>query len=316
MKKFAMTAMLVTVFGLSRPAEATENGVQHYPIGSLTVASGTLPPPGMLQWLNYGVATWNPNLAGNQGTNAVPDFSLSTWAEAPRFLYTWSNAMVGPFHYTTGLVTPFIHADLNVEGHTGRDTNFGDIDIENYLGYASPDHKLFYYFGFETYMPTGHYNKHDLLSVGSNYWTFGPSFDITWNVNEKFELAATAISEFNTENHADRYHSGNDFDLDWGTTYRPLDRLPKFGVGIQGYVYKQFTDDKVSGISVFPDGHRGQEIGFGPQLRYDIPFGGFVLKYQHEYEVRNRPRGAKVWLEFAIPLFGKPASGGDTRPAL
>jgi hypothetical protein len=59
-------------------------------------------------------------------------------------------------------------------------------------------------------------------------------------------------------------------------------------------------------VVVNGNGNRGQEFGIGPQIRYDIPFGGFVLKYQQEYAVRNRPAGYRVWFQFAFPLFGVP----------
>lgn len=295
--------------GWVNAAYATEGGAQHYPIGVNTIADGNLPTPGMLQMLSYSELALNPILADNSGNKSPTKFNLVVEAEAARFLYTW-DVPIGPFHYTTGVVLPVVNLDLNVMGMKGHDLNVGDLDIQNYLGYASPDHKLFYFFGLDTYLPTGHYDVSNMINTGSNYYTLAPNIDVTYNLSPQLELTAALFAEFNTTNPADNYHSGDDMDLDYGMTYRPFNELPNFGMGLQGYFYKQISDDTQNGQSVAPDGNRGQEFAIGPQFRYDIPFGGFLLKYQQEYAVENRPRGEKIWFQFAMPLFGVPDEKG------
>ncbi len=304
-KRFLVAICTCLLAASAEPAFATEDGTQHYPIGVNTVADGNLPIPGMLQLLTYSEFADNPALANGSGNKAVPKFDLKVEAEAFRFLYTW-DMPIGPFHYTTGLVAPIVNLDLNVMGAKGHDLDMGDLDIQNYLGYASPDHELFYFFGLDTYIPSGPYNASTLINSGSNYYTFAPNFDITYNPSPQWELTAALFAEFNTTNLADNYHSGDDMDLDYGMTYRPFSGLPNLGLGPQGYFYKQISDDTVNGTAVSPNGNRGREFAIGPQLRYDIPFGGFVLKYQQEYAVENRPRGEKVWFQFAMPIFGTP----------
>lgn len=291
------------------PAWASETGSQPYPIGVNTVANGNLPPPGMMTVGNYSLAAWNNSLAGNDGGNAVRKFSLPVQADAVRILYTWENIHIGPFHYTTGLVPTLAHTKLSINGLRGSQTQFANLDIQNYLGYASPDHKVFFYFGLDTYVPTGPYDKDKLVNIGLNYWGFSPNFDITYNPSPKWELTGTVIASFYTTNHATHYHSGSDIDFDYGVTYRPFEQLPKLGLGFQGYFYKQIEDDTVRGASVDPDGNRGQEFAIGPQVRWDLPFGGIAMKFQHEFAVRNRPHGNRLWFQFALPIFGKPRGG-------
>jgi len=305
-KKILITACLCSTLALAQPALATENGTQHYPIGVNTIADGNLPIPGMLQLLSYSQYADNTSLVNGSGGKAVPNFDLQAEAEAVRFLYTWQ-PQIGPFHYTTGLVVPGVGLQLNVMGDKGRDLNLGDLDIQNYLGYASPDHKLFYFFGLDTYLPTGHYNSSALINTGSNYYTFAPNINMSYNPSPQWEVSAALFGEFNTTNNANSYHSGTDTDLDYGVTYRPFKSLPNFGLGPQGYFYKQVSNDTINGTTVAPGGNRGQEFAIGPQFRYDMPFGGFLVKYQDEYDVENRPRGQKIWFQFAIPLYGKPS---------
>ncbi len=80
-----------------------------------------------------------------------------------------------------------------------------------------------------------------------------------------------------------------------------LDR--RVQLGVQGTFLKQFTDDTQDGVKVGSDGFRGQTVAIGPQLR-DMwgPASGVVVKYQHAFAVRNRPRGDKLWMQFSFPL--------------
>ncbi len=289
------------------PASATEGDNQHYPVGVNSVSDGTLPPPGMLQLLSYTAYSQSSKLSDGSGNKAVPQFGLDVEAEAPLFRYTWEPE-IGPFHYTTGFVVPITHVESNVVGTHGRVARFGDIDLQDYLGYASPDGSLFYFFGLDVYMPTGNYAPDRGTNLGLNYWTFMPSAAVTWNPSPRLELTGALFFGNNTENNATHYQSGRDVDLDWGVTYRPLTSLPKFGVGLNGYIYKQYTADKQYGLSVADGGNRGQEFTIGPQFRYDWDFGGLVLKYTRSVEARNRAGGNHFWLQVALPLYGRPAA--------
>jgi hypothetical protein len=305
MKTFLKLALAAIVLDIvPGAASATENGLQHYPIGVNTTANALLPLPGMLEFEDYNVAEWGDQLMGNNGRPLPLSFQLHAQVDAMRFLYTWKSIQIGPFYYTTGFVPPIVHSNVSIGDEHGDATNVGDMDIQNYLYYAGPTHKLFYYFGWETYIPTGRYNQNNLVNIGNNYWTFAPNLDITYIPSPQLELTATILTEFNTTNPATDYHSGSDIDFDWGTTWRPFLSVPKLGFGVQGYFYKQYQNDTQLGQVVQPGGNKGQEFGIGPQIRYDIPYGGFVVKYQHTYALRNRPSDDRVWFEVAFPLSG------------
>ena len=78
---------------------------------------------------------------------------------------------------------------------------------------------------------------------------------------------------------------------------------PRLQLGVQGTLLKQFTDDRKDGVKVGADGFRGQAAGIGPQLRYMWgPASGIAVKYQHEFAVRNRPQGGKLWVQFSFPI--------------
>ena len=203
------------------------------------------------------------------------------------------------------MVVPLVHLDLRVSHHSGRDFNLGDIDVQNYLSGSDHSHTLFYFVGADVSLPTGHYDTTQMINTGANFYTVTPNAGFTWMPSRAWEATGAIAAEFNTINPKSNYRSGSDVALDYAVTYRPLAGMPRFGVGIQGYLYEQLSDDRLNGVRVGPDGHRGQELGIGPQFRYDIGVGGLVLKAQHLFDVRNRPSGDRIWFEFATPIFTK-----------
>ncbi|AWN14267.1 Protein involved in meta-pathway of phenol degradation [Salinisphaera sp. LB1] len=290
-------------------AHATEDGQTHYPVGVNTLGDGYMPMPGTLEFRNYTVGHWSHTLANSSGNESVPGFSNSGAVDAMRVLYTFAQP-IGPFHYAMGGVLEFSYNHLDVGSESDEATNLGDLDFQNYLSYHTPDKKMFLYFGVDTYLPTGRYNKSDLVNPGKNYWSFDPSINVTYHVSDKLALNGAVYGEFNTENSATDYQSGDSVDLDYGVNYRPFVHqstdhfVQHLGFGIGGYYLKQFTDDQINGHSVAPDGHRAQAVGVGPQVIYYTQFGGLALKYQHDLAVENRAASDTVWLQFAIPVWG------------
>lgn len=303
---YAAAAALTIV---ATTASATENGTTHYPVGVNTLGDGYMPLPGTLEFRNYTVGHWSNTLADGSGDESVPGFHNSGAVDAMRVLYTFEPP-IGPFHYTLGGVLTAAYNHLDVGAESDQATNLGDFDLQNYLSYHSPDKKLFMYFGVDIYLPTGRYDKTELVNPGMNYWSFDPSVNVTYHATKKLALNAAVYGEFNTKNSATDYRSGNSVDVDYGVNYRPFVDQPEntvaqhLGFGVGGYYLKQFTDDKVDGEAVDPDGHRAQAFGIGPQVIYYTKFGGLALKWQHDLAVENRAASDTVWFQFSVPVFG------------
>ncbi|WP_261521049.1 SphA family protein, partial [Burkholderia multivorans] len=168
------------------------------------------------------------------------------------------------------------------------------------LGYVNQSHTFFAYLTGDVGLPTGAYNVNRIANVGTNTYAFMPSLNATWFPTPDWELSGTALLEINSPNHATNYHSGAVASFDWLIGYSVT---KQFQVGVQGFYLKQFTDDTINGQSVNGDGFRGQAVGIGPQIRWDwTPGSSVVLKYQHEFAVRNRPQGERIWLEVSVPF--------------
>jgi len=54
-------------------------------------------------------------------------------------------------------------------------------------------------------------------------------------------------------------------------------------------------DDKQNGANI---GNKGQVFAIGPQLKYDRNGRSFIVKLDHETNVKNRFEGDKVWFKY------------------
>lgn len=290
-------AMVTLVVG---SATATENGVDTYPVGVGTVLNGILPPPGDTRFYNYTLYYVANKFAGPHGESTVPGFRSGVFVDAPRIVHTWGPTL-GPFSFSTGLIVPIARTDLNVPVGNGRRTALGDIIFQPLMiGYVNESHSFFAFASTDIGLPTGAYNVSRIANTGVNTYAFMPNLSVTWFPTPDWELSGIAQVEFNSPNHATDYHNGDVATFDWVVGYS---LTKQFQLGIQGFFLKQISDDTQYGQAVAGNGFRGQAIGLGPQVRWDwAPGSSIVFKYQHEFGVRNRPQGERIWMEVSVPF--------------
>lgn len=275
-------------------AAATENGVGAYPLGVNTIMAGATPGPGETWIQNYSVYYNANSFTNSAGDGAVPGFRADVGVNATRVFHNW-NVEVGPFQLLSGIVVPVMGSRVRTPLDTTKSFSIGDIEIQPlYLGYVSPDKTFFAYGGIEAYIPTG-------TDVSNNFYSVGPTLFATWMPTPKWDLSLTLNVEFHSENTDTNYRSGTLFHADWGVNYKPIDSLPTLSVGVGGYVVTQLSDDKLDG-AVFQDGFRQEGFAIGPQIAYGTDFGAIAVKWQHEFETKNRTEGDKFWLQVMVPF--------------
>jgi hypothetical protein len=296
-----VACVLMAICAMSgKAALATENGLTTYPIGVNTVLDGIMPPPGVTQFYNYTEYYVANKFAGSDGANALPGFHSEVLVEAPRVVHTWGKTF-GPFTLSSGIVVPFAHLHLDVPGASGTRTALGDIILQPFImGYSNAAHTFFAFVSPDFSVPSGAWQAGRVANIGVNYYAFQPNVDVTWFLHPDWEISATAQVEFHSPNHATNYHSGDVASIDYLVGYSVTKKLQ---LGIQGFYLQQFTDDTINGQTASNGGFRGRAAGIGPQVRYDLgPGAAIVFKYQHEFAVRNRPEGERLWVEFAFPI--------------
>jgi len=293
-----IVAIIVSFFVI--PALATENGQLNYPIGSNTVLNGIIPERGDTQFYNYNLFYRADKSAGNHGESLVPGFKADILVAALRLVHTWDTSN-GAFEYASGIVLPFVHGNLNIP-EVGNDSRggVGDIVLHGlYISLKKPDSGLLSSLALDFAFPTGSFSETRIANLGMNDYAFMPNFNVTWFPNPRTELSGTIGYEFHSPNKKTRYHSGNVAYFDGVIGYSVL---PHLQIGLQGYALKQTTDDKRGG-EIVADGFRGQAIAIGPQIRYNLSQqSAVILKWQHEFSVRNRPEGNRIWIKISFPL--------------
>lgn len=294
-----LSLMLSMVFQTQR-VSATENGLLSTPVGVNTVVNGILPAPGDTQFYEYTLHYEADKFVGNDGKSLVPDFKIRADVIAPRVVHTWEQQL-GPFTLASGIIAPLVKLSINTPSGSGKNSGLGDIILQPLFIGGSNSSKTFFAFlaPFDVAIPTGSYNKNRVDNLGNNYFAFIPSLNTTWFPTPDWDVSTTTLIEMNTKNRDTNYHSGSVATFEYNVSYQVI---PNLHVGVQGFFMKQFTDDKLDG-DTFQDGFRGKAAGFGPQIRYMFnQRAGMLLKYQKEFDVRNRAEGNKLWFEFTLPL--------------
>jgi hypothetical protein len=174
------------------------------------------------------------------------------------------------------------------------DTAFSPI----ILGWHSPTYH--HTAGIDTHLKLGSYDVNRRVNPGRNYYQVAPFYALTWFPKPNVDLSAKFRYAFNTRNHDTNYQSGDEASIEFSGGYRIN---PSWQIGLNGYIYRQTTDDKLKGVRVNGDGNRGRVYALGPAIAYSFtPKVTFIAKVQAEFDARNRPQGTRLWAQIRIPL--------------
>lgn len=206
------------------------------------------------------------------------------------------------FAVTPAIAYADIDADLTVGGlspsfdddHTG----LGDTTLSAFLYWG---HGRFHY-SLNNYIvtPTGDYDEDDLANTGLNYWTFEVDVAATYLNEETGQDYSVVVGYgYNTENQDTDYQSGDEVHLDF-----VLNQFfsESFGVGLNGYFYRQISAD--SGDGALLGSFKGEGAGIGPAMYYSKEIAGrqtyFIAKWFHDYHTDNRVKGDYAYLSFVM----------------
>ncbi|WP_053158097.1 transporter [Pseudomonas sp. Pf153] len=294
-KSFIFLALLTPLTG-----HASENGTIVFPLGVHTVLNGFTVEPGQNRFYNYTMFYTANRLNDSDGKKIPVDAKLAILVDAIRIDHGWQ-AKLGDFTLSSGIVGTFVDASVKINGDKSKTDGFGNLTFKPIiLGSANESGTFFqgiYPLDFE--IPTGSYDKNRGVNAAVHYYSWEPSYGYTWFPNSKIEVSGTLSASISSTNRDTDYRSGNNIHYEQIVGYS---LTPDIQIGLQGYYFKQITDDELDGRK-FQDGNRGQAAAFGPQIRYTIKPGTVVAaKYQHEVAVQNRSEGDKFWVQFSFPF--------------
>lgn len=206
--------------------------------------------------------------------------------------------------YASGVpasVQTLVNGQLGAAGpaRSGSVTGLGDMEVGPFVDFQDDESRLVLLAALVA--PTGDYKSTRAVNTGSgNFWTFRPGFLYGRAFDNGFEFGARVTYSFNGENSDTQYRSGQYLHADWSAMYRFNDQ---WRFGLQGYVLKQTTDDKASGV-VVGDGNKAQILAAGPSVGYQSNSGVWAAEFKllPEFSVRNRPEGTTGWMRLMLRL--------------
>ena len=147
---------------------------------------------------------------------------------------------------------------------------------------------FYFKLGESVIVPTGAYDKNDLVNLGRNYWSFDTVGALTW-LDPKLgtEVSIAPGIMFNTKNNDTDYKTGDEFHVDFVVNQFLMET---FAVGLRGYYYKQITGDSGNGARL--GDFKSESLGIGPGFAWMPSFakGDFTLlgKWVRDVQSENR----------------------------
>lgn len=296
---------------LSLSAQAVESNSSSYPVGVETNLSGIMFPEGAT-WLVYYSHYVAADSKDNSGKNnaALAHYNLRSDTVALRLSYVWPGVkwLGANVESRFALSVPTIELDLDIArpeafggpiDKGGTLTGLADLSVAPIL-FGWHNKTLHQTAGIETYIPSGTYDKNEPVNAGHNFYQAAPFYAVTWFPTDRLEASAKFRYAFNSPNHATDYHSGNEFSTEFSAGYRVV---PDLTLGLQGYIYRQTTDDRLNDQAVNGDGNRGSVNALGPYIHYRFTKNFAVItKYQQEFDAKNRSEGSRLWVQAKMPF--------------
>jgi len=305
MKSKTIVVCFLGILCFTVPLFAKEGGDQ-YPNGAESWGAGILPPPNTFAVLDYFTVYGGDLKDGSGNTVTVGGKSASVFAVADAFRPVFMSKLKlfgGQVGWYT--VIPVVYQSVTL-GSRETKGGIGDITVMPFmLAYHFPNKGLHFAVVTDVNLPTGHFDGSDpRTSIGAGSVGIEPAFALTYLPKPGWEASTKLHYHIATRNSTTDYTSGQDFHAD----YLIGKHIGQWGIGANGYILKQTTDDRQYGqvVAAVPGmwdtGRRGQVFAIGPNVNFASKRGfQFMAGYMHETLVRNRFGGDKLMVKIIVP---------------
>jgi hypothetical protein len=275
------------------PVQAAEYTFSNYGLGGTAFGAGITPPPG-----TYVTAVASHYRGSIQGNIDIGGVVFNAGAKAELFgvalsgLYVPDRKVLGG-HLGLAVAVPAAHIELEANATVGPLTGskttsgagFGDVVARVQLGWERRDFAHLFY--AQAVAPTGRYDVGFSPIIGLNRPGIDTGWAFTWtDKRSKLQFNGAVGFNFNFENDATRYLSGNEFHFEWAIGYELTKGLI---IGVVGYDWRQLTGDSGAGALLGP--FEGSVDAIGAGLSYTTLIGNtpLIINVRH-YEEFNAER--------------------------
>ncbi len=314
MRSKIVLLVAIGLWGLATilPLRAEEGGTGHYIPGGLATLIDL--PPTQPGWVVQPLFLHYEGEASRSRTFPIAGLvtgGLEAKIDALVFgpIYTFEPKVLGAY-YSVGAYVPYMWVEVSASlstafgslSRTDRTNGVGDITlIPAMLAWTSGSWQ--YSALAQVYAPTGSYKVGQLANLGLNYWTFDPSVGVTYSNEETgFSFSVLSGIAINTENEDTKYRSGSVLHVEASAQQHFQHGNSLLGIGVNGFIYEQITDD--SGAGALLGAFRGRSAGIGPVVSYIRPVGGTTLvleaRWLPELSTKNRLEGDYLWFKAAL----------------
>lgn len=310
-KQIRIVAVGLSTAGLlATPAMATEPGGNSYAPGAETNMAGFMAPPGLAAYFattRY-VADRLKDNSGND-SKGFNDYKLKVTTVAFGVSYVhpdlkWLDANV---ETRAGFLTTSTDLAVGIKipgpvGNLSKSDSLTEVAYFLFTPVALGWHGAEFHqsVGLEFIKPIVSYDPKQLVHSAQNYLQVAPYYGATWLPKAPYYGSAKVRMGINDTNSATNYRSGNEFTLEYSMGYRAS---PDITFGVNGYFFRQLTDDVKNDVVVNGDGNRGSVNGLGPFVTYRVsPKVILMAKLMSEFGTTNRPEGTRLWLQTKIPF--------------
>lgn len=248
-------------------------------------------------------------LNGNNGNRlSLPRTDLDTTVNLAQLVYL-SNKRIGNANFGVVFIAPWLMKAHFDDGSGGKaQTGVGDVifgpalQFDPIMGPFGP--RFAQRIEFDVIAPTGRYDRNYAVNPGSNFWSINPYWAGTlWFIKE-WSASVRLHYLWNAKNtdpnvsfgpDANSTQAGQAVFADIATEYSVTE---KFFVGLNGYIFDQFTDTKVNGDDV--PRRREYVWAIGPGLLASLTRDDFVFFNSYfEQDAKNRSQGSNFILRYA-----------------
>ncbi len=266
-------------------------------------------------YLNYSQYNHIENNAGNQVPNFVnPKIDATVFLN--QLIYTTNVTFFnGKAHLSWDALVPLVHFNTSTgAGSTpmlSANNGIGDLTFGPFIQFdpvIRGGRPVFSQrFELDFIAPTGHYSTSALINPSSNFWSINPYWAVTVLPTPKTEISWRLHYLYNFSNNnpgLPQTRSDKAGQAGWVNFTASYAVKPNLNIGINGYYFKQFTNDAYS--SSIPNigqltGDTGKAMVFaiGPGAAWKPDAKNFwFLDLYDQVEAKNRTRGIQLNLRW------------------